>query len=156
MKKKQLITILAVFFLQSCGENTSTNSNFKNVEKEENKKLNLNYKKEKEEYLQNFYKQYLNILNSEIIDFKKLDRLVEENTTDSIFAIYYDEDIDYDIFLNSQDYDESWGNLFKIKQIEGDENNFLFEINNNEVDIKVKLKLIQYNNEYKICDISYK
>ncbi|MFI2743570.1 hypothetical protein ACG2LH_12580 [Zhouia sp. PK063] len=151
--KRILLSLLISLMLFSCEKEKKSTSFSKgsNVEKNNNKSL----KTERKEilFLKEFYLTYISFLKKNpLADRKDIDKIIQKFCTKELMIKI--RDLDYDPFLNAQDFDDDI--LDKLKIFPSDASNkfivtYIDSFSSNQ--IKIEISLTVNKNYFKISDL---
>ena len=115
----------------------------------------LKQKKVKIEFVENFYEEYISELSEMPMDLDRIDSLEKKFLTVELYKKLKEQDLDYDPFLNAQDFDDDI--LEKLASNEHTEKKDVVKVSYiddyTSSTVSIFLKVIELENGYKISSI---
>lgn len=142
-------------------ENSDIDKSQRKVEKDSvsSEKLELstenNRTETKIEFVENFYEEYISELSEMPMDLDRIDSLEKKFLTVELYKKLKEQDLDYDPFLNAQDFDDDI--LEKLASNEHTEKKDVVKVSYiddyTSSTVSIFLKVIELENGYKISSI---
>ena len=166
--KTKIKFILFIFLISSSctnsvekNENSDIDKSQRKVEKDSvsSEKLELstenNRTETKIEFVENFYEEYISELSEMPMDLDRIDSLEKKFLTVELYKKLKEQDLDYDPFLNAQDFDDDI--LEKLASNEHTEKKDVVKVSYiddyTSSTVSIFLKVIELENGYKISSI---
>jgi hypothetical protein len=104
--------------------------------------------------ISNFYKEYITINSGDLADEKELSKIKKKYCTARLLDFIANEELDYDIIVDAQDYDMEWVKTLSVTKELPEGDTYIVKFSSSgQTEKSIKVKVQKENNTWKIDSI---